>query len=41
MTPGAIGTAAYFATGITALFAAGNLFEGTRSGLIRHDSDHA
>ena len=32
-TPGAIGTAAYFATGVTALFAAGNLFEGTRSGL--------
>ena len=26
-TPGAIGTAAYFATGVTALFAAGNLFE--------------
>ena len=31
--PGAIGTAAYFATGVTALFSAGNLFEGTRSGL--------
>jgi hypothetical protein len=32
-TPGAIGTAAYFVTGVTALFAAGNLLEGTRSGL--------
>ena len=31
--PGAIGTATYFATGVTALFSAGNLFEGTRSGL--------
>jgi hypothetical protein len=31
--PGAIGTAAYFVSGITALFSAGNLFEGTRSGL--------
>jgi uncharacterized protein DUF4410 len=31
--PGAIGTAAYFVTGVTALFSAGNLFEGTRSGL--------
>jgi Domain of unknown function (DUF4410) len=31
--PGAIGTAAYFVTGITALFSAPNLFEGTRSGL--------
>ena len=31
--PGAIGTAAYFMTGVTALFSAGNLFEGTRSGL--------
>jgi Domain of unknown function (DUF4410) len=31
--PGAIGTAAYFATGVTALFSAPNLFEGTRSGL--------
>jgi hypothetical protein len=32
-TPGVIGTAAYFVTGVTALFTAGNLFEGTRSGL--------
>ena len=32
-TPGAIGTAAYFVTGVTALFSVGNLFEGTRSGL--------
>ena len=32
-SPGAIGTATYFATGVTALFSAGNLFEGTRSGL--------
>ena len=32
-TPGAIGTAAYFVTGVTALFAVGNLFEGTRTGL--------
>ncbi|HEY5741360.1 MAG TPA: DUF4410 domain-containing protein [Terrimicrobiaceae bacterium] len=31
--PGAIGTAAYFVTGVTALFSAANLFEGTRSGL--------
>ncbi len=31
--PGVIGTAAYFVTGVTALFSAGNLFEGTRSGL--------
>ncbi|HEY5741978.1 MAG TPA: hypothetical protein VIS99_05495, partial [Terrimicrobiaceae bacterium] len=31
--PGAIGTATYFVTGVTALFSAGNLFEGTRSGL--------
>jgi hypothetical protein len=31
--PGAIGTAAYLVTGVTALFSAGNLFEGTRSGL--------
>lgn len=32
-TPGVIGTAAYFVAGPTALFSAGNLFEGTRSGL--------
>jgi len=32
-SPGAIGTATYFATGVTALFSLGNLFEGTRSGL--------
>ena len=32
-TPGAIGTAAYFVTGVTALFSLGNLLEGTRSGL--------
>ena len=32
-TPGAIGTAAYFVTGVAALLSAGNLFEGTRSGL--------
>ncbi len=31
--PGAIGTATYFVTGVTALFSVGNLFEGTRSGL--------
>ncbi len=31
--PGAIGTAAFFVTGVTALFSVGNLFEGTRSGL--------
>lgn len=31
--PGAIGTAAYFATGVTALFSASSLLEGTRSGL--------
>jgi len=31
--PGAIGTAAFFVTGVTALFSAANLFEGTRSGL--------
>jgi hypothetical protein len=31
--PGAIGTVAYFVTGVTALFSTGNLFEGTRSGL--------
>lgn len=32
-SPGAIGTATYFVTGFTAIFSAGNLFEGTRSGL--------
>ena len=32
-TPGAIGTAAYFVTGVTALFSAANLLEGVRSGL--------
>jgi len=32
-TPGAIGAATYFATGVTALLSVGNLFEGTRSGL--------
>jgi Domain of unknown function (DUF4410) len=32
-SPGALGTATYFLTGVTALFAAPNLFEGTRSGL--------
>jgi hypothetical protein len=31
--PGALGTAAYFVTGVTALFSFGSLFEGTRSGL--------
>ena len=31
--PGAIGTAAYFMTGVTALFSVANLFEATRSGL--------
>ncbi len=31
--PGAIGTAAYFVTGVTALFSASGLLEGTRSGL--------
>jgi len=31
--PGAIGTAAYAVTGVTALFSATNLLEGTRSGL--------
>jgi hypothetical protein len=32
-TPGAIGTAAYFVTGVAALFSTGNLLEGVRSGL--------
>jgi Domain of unknown function (DUF4410) len=31
--PGAIGTAAYFVTGVTAIFSASSLLEGTRSGL--------
>jgi hypothetical protein len=31
--PGAVGTAAYVITGVTALFSVGNLFEGARSGL--------
>ena len=33
VTPGVIGTAAYFVTGVTALFSAGNLLEGVRSGV--------
>jgi hypothetical protein len=33
VTPGVVGTAAYFVTGVTALFSASNLIEGARSGV--------